>query len=242
MANIHTPYEDSISIPPKNHSVCNPMDEAVAALRGISSGFKGVDKGFEALFTMCIDRMEQQPIYNNCDIWADALLYLVEYDPDSRRSVIVESIAKLLLSKAYGDNDELPQPPQHTHPAAIPEPYSKQTVQGPAKQSDCPESTEDAVHIMCKDSQVDSDSLPHSLRHSNNYNAIEHARYLAKFLKQVCWAAENNKFDDFTAWQGLELVLDLLQDKIDIGCGDYKFPTISYKNNAPCLVDRNNDW
>lgn len=220
----------------------NPIADAVTALRGIVKTFKGKDKEFEALFALTVDGLElQAPTTDNCGVWADALLYLVETDPDSRRSVIVEDIARRLLQSAYGDNDDLPPPPQYTAPTQSEEPSSQPPAKDPIISPRMDKVDFKGNLILCNVKEASSDSLPLSLRHGNIYDAISEAQQLFELLRELCTAMDNKDFV-FESWGGLSLMLDFLQDKMEIATGEYKFPLSDYTNDSPALVKRRHDW
>jgi hypothetical protein len=92
--------------------------------------------------------------------------------------------------------------------------------------------------ILCKVDGVSTDSLPMSLRHIDPGSALEDARALVLFL----WDAfEVEKPSESSGNAGLLLVLNLIQDKLEIGMGRNKFPFISHKDDAPALVEREDD-
>lgn len=48
----------------------NPIADAITALRGVVKRFKGEDKEFEALFSICLDSVENGPqTYEQSLIW-----------------------------------------------------------------------------------------------------------------------------------------------------------------------------
>lgn len=80
--------------------------------------------------------------------------------------------------------------------------------------------------------RVSPASLPKSLRHVLPGEILEDARSLAAFLRSVVFlraVAADHDADpdmDFSAFQGLALVLNLLEDKLDIAAGVYRFPYV----------------
>ena len=93
--------------------------------------------------------------------------------------------------------------------------------------------------VLCTPEQhVTSESLPRCLRHMSKEDALYDAGTLTRFLYDVASAASNYP-DVFEAqgWHGMELVLDLLQDKIAIASGEYKFPFFR-SGDTPNLAER----
>lgn len=88
--------------------------------------------------------------------------------------------------------------------------------------------------ILCVLGKASADSLPVSLLHHSPVTALEDARALTVFLQGVC--AENSVPTGGN--EGLLLVLELLQDKLEIGMGRYRFPFLSHEDDAPALVER----
>lgn len=89
--------------------------------------------------------------------------------------------------------------------------------------------------------QVSAQSLPWSLRHGSASDALEEALDLCIFLQDVTFLADNIKTDvpfNQAGMRGLMHVQSLLRDKLEIGMGVYKFPFLSWKDNAPALVER----
>ena len=88
--------------------------------------------------------------------------------------------------------------------------------------------------LLCVVDKVSVDSLPVTMRHHAHSAALEDARALIVFLQGVC--AENAVPTGGN--EGLLLVLELLQDKLEIGMGRYRFPFLSHEDGAPSLVAR----
>jgi len=89
------------------------------------------------------------------------------------------------------------------------------------------------VLVPCK--EVYGHSLPHCLRHAARADALDEGKALLVFLRQVL--AADDAYDSEGA-RGLDLVLALALDKIEIGSGDYKFPEMGWKDETPVLVER----
>lgn len=91
------------------------------------------------------------------------------------------------------------------------------------------------------------DSLPFSLRHCARWEALKDARHLATFLHEVNYlqqvTAETSSGTLCTEWpalQGMQLVLCLLADKLDIAAGAYRFPFAGLAADYPKLAERVN--
>jgi hypothetical protein len=97
--------------------------------------------------------------------------------------------------------------------------------------------------ILCTVKKVKADSLPHSLHHTGEGCAFLDAENLIAFLEEFacrCHMVDHNgpeAFADARAWIGMELVLKLLRDKIEISTGKYKFPWHGDEDD-PALVKR----
>ena len=96
-------------------------------------------------------------------------------------------------------------------------------------------------HILVTADEVHCSSLPWSLRHCNLQAALEDARSLSVFLQEITFLA--SIFEDDEAFseegeRGLMHVQRLLRDKLEIGMGVYKFPTISWSETSPELAAR----
>lgn len=87
--------------------------------------------------------------------------------------------------------------------------------------------------------KVYTGSLPLALRHICPADALEDAKALTSFL---CYTVDaSSAFQGVLGAEdcrGLSLVLDLLMDKINIGSGDYKFPTLGWGDDVPALAER----
>lgn len=96
-----------------------------------------------------------------------------------------------------------------------------------------------ARKVLVTEEKVYADSLPHSLRHASSSDALEDAKSIAHLLSHVvCAFATYQTQVSEEAHKGMVLVVDLLIDKLDIGSEQYKFPTISWGDNDPALVER----
>lgn len=84
--------------------------------------------------------------------------------------------------------------------------------------------------------KVAPDSLPRSLRHYSKNNCLKEANELLLLLNEICWGARDSD-SIFNGWGGMLLVLDLIQDKVAIGSGEYHFP-LSGSSDDPVLVER----
>ena len=93
--------------------------------------------------------------------------------------------------------------------------------------------------VLCDAAEVQADSLPLSLRHYSPGDALEEAKAIAHFFSHAVEA-----FSDYESgvnaegYRGFTLVLDLLIDKLDIGRGSYKFPTVGWDDDLPALVEK----
>ena len=93
--------------------------------------------------------------------------------------------------------------------------------------------------ILCTEKKVAVDSLPHSLRHMSQQDALHDAKLLTRFLYDVSTAASGySEVFEADGWGGMSLVLDLLRDKIDIASGEYSFPHFAHGEDVPSLVKR----
>lgn len=95
-------------------------------------------------------------------------------------------------------------------------------------------------NILCTVERVQIGSLPHCLRHHAPANALGDAVKLTTMLEQFfsmgCFVED--AAIDSSVFPGLCLVFDLLRDKIEIGMGDYKFPSCGIGDDKPGLVER----
>lgn len=88
-----------------------------------------------------------------------------------------------------------------------------------------------------------SASLPLSLNHLRPDDALREARQLTAFLREFVFClrlAEEEPSLSADAAAGLEMTLNLLQDKIDIGAGHYLFP-LNGLAGSPALARRLED-
>lgn len=84
------------------------------------------------------------------------------------------------------------------------------------------------------------DSLPYCLRHSGTDTALHEARCLTSLLQDITFLQILTEDENLNtmARRGLEQVLFLLQDKLDIAAGVYKFPMVSRSDDAVVLAER----
>ena len=87
------------------------------------------------------------------------------------------------------------------------------------------------------DEKAHPDSLPRSLCHSSQTEALEEARALALFLQYVARLPQGEEDPSETVKLGSDLCFDLLLDKIEIAMGVYRFP-YSGSFDAPALCIR----
>jgi hypothetical protein len=88
-------------------------------------------------------------------------------------------------------------------------------------------------NFLCNAEKVDMESLPLSLRHFSEFDALHDAKNLVAFLRQTAdaeYCADSTTAYPSEAWEGMGLVLNLLQDKIAIASGEYKFPMIDTRS------------
>lgn len=86
-------------------------------------------------------------------------------------------------------------------------------------------------------------SLPLSLKHLRPADALREARQLTAFLREFAFRLrfeEDEPSLSADAAAGLELALNLLQDKIDIGAGRYLFP-LNGLADSPALAERRDE-
>jgi hypothetical protein len=95
------------------------------------------------------------------------------------------------------------------------------------------EQKKEARRVLVNDEIVDMDSLPRSLRHIFEGEALREAIEIVDFLN--AFGSNGDRDWAFGAWNGLCHVLDLLRDKIEIGAGLYKFP-------MGCVGDDHPPW
>ncbi|WP_298034636.1 hypothetical protein [uncultured Desulfovibrio sp.] len=101
--------------------------------------------------------------------------------------------------------------------------------------------TPSMARFQCTTKEVDCRSLPWSLRHSGEWEAIEDARNLAVFLMEVLTSPEVEEMANTNLgnWRGgARLCFELMVDKLDIASGEYAFPLLSHAKDAPCLCRR----
>lgn len=86
-------------------------------------------------------------------------------------------------------------------------------------------------------------SLPLSLHHLRPDDALREARQLTAFLREFVFRLrleDDEPSLSADAAAGLEMTLNLLQDKIDIGAGHYLFP-LNGPADSPALAERRNE-
>ena len=82
-------------------------------------------------------------------------------------------------------------------------------------------------------------SLPLSLRHPSPEAALEEAQWLVDFLRDVTLSkAGDESCSSKESALGLSLVLDLVQDKLNVASGVYRFPLLAWNEDAPVLAER----
>ena len=93
--------------------------------------------------------------------------------------------------------------------------------------------------ILCTEAEVALKSLPRCLRHCGKGDSIQEAIQIAKMLHILFMSLEDDGWTDRKdGLKGLELVLELLLDKLEIAAGEYKFPFLAYGEDVPALVER----
>ena len=101
-----------------------------------------------------------------------------------------------------------------------------------------PKSSEVPMSIrFSHDEKAHPDSLPRSLCHSSQTEALEEARALALFLQLVARLPQKEEGGSDAIVLGSDLCFDLLIDKIEIAMGVYRFP-YSGSFDAPALCIR----
>ena len=90
---------------------------------------------------------------------------------------------------------------------------------------------------LSHDDTAHPDSLPRSLCHSSQTEALEEARALAFFLQYVARLPQGEEAPSEAVKLGSDLCFDLLLDKIEIAMGVYRFP-YSGAFDAPALCIR----
>ena len=93
--------------------------------------------------------------------------------------------------------------------------------------------------ILCTETEVAVKSLPRCLRHCGKGDSLEDSIKITKMLRILFMALEDPDWTDREAGlEGMELVLALLLDKLEIASGEYKFPILTHDLEAPALVER----
>jgi hypothetical protein len=94
--------------------------------------------------------------------------------------------------------------------------------------------------VLVNKNQVHADSLPWSLRHCTPGDALFDARQIACFLREFAFnlAINPDYGDDQDAFMGMMYTCNLLLDKIEIGRGAYKFPTVGYGEDLSAMAER----
>jgi hypothetical protein len=99
-----------------------------------------------------------------------------------------------------------------------------------------------ARRVLCDVDEVYAGSLPHSLRHTFEGDALQEAASLVIFLRHVAFSFEDKSEGLYEQGaSGLGIILDLILDKIEIGQGAYKFPRADISSDVPALVKREED-
>lgn len=86
-------------------------------------------------------------------------------------------------------------------------------------------------------------SLPLSLKHLRPADALREACQLTAFLREFAFRLRLEEDDpalSADAAAGLEMALNLLQDKLDIGAGRYLF-TLNGPADSPALAQRRDE-
>jgi hypothetical protein len=90
--------------------------------------------------------------------------------------------------------------------------------------------------------KVKRTSLPRSLRHHSEGEAIEQAIHIMHALRICTLSITYNEDGAWTnqreAAQGIELITELVIDKLEIAGGIYKFPFETSGDNMPDLCER----
>jgi hypothetical protein len=90
--------------------------------------------------------------------------------------------------------------------------------------------------------KVKRESLPRSLRHYNEKQAVEQAIHIMHALRICTLSITYNEDGAWTnqreAAQGIELITELVIDKLEIAGGFYKFPFETSGDNVPDLCER----
>jgi hypothetical protein len=99
-------------------------------------------------------------------------------------------------------------------------------------------SSKTLVHV----DKVERTSLPRSLRHYNEKQAIEQAIQIMHALRictlSITYNEDGTWANQREAAQGIELITELVIDKLEIAGGFYKFPFETSGDNIPDLCDR----
>lgn len=96
-------------------------------------------------------------------------------------------------------------------------------------------------------SKVQANSLPRCLRHSGTWEALEDARKIVSLLSEIAFlnllATEHKDgglFRDELTAGGFDLLVELLQDKLDIAAEHYSFPFVGH-HDSPILAKRDEE-
>ncbi|MDR1660665.1 MAG: hypothetical protein LBR94_10110 [Desulfovibrio sp.] len=94
--------------------------------------------------------------------------------------------------------------------------------------------------VLCNVKEVRTLSLPRSLRHGYKECLLLDAKGLVYFLQDfAAMVPDADLVIRDEAWYGMQVVLDLLLDKIEIGMGWYNFPMSAPDDgDAPALAER----
>lgn len=83
------------------------------------------------------------------------------------------------------------------------------------------------------------ESLPRSLRHLSDKDALYGAALLVEFLQSAiarCMESKDTASDNEI--MGMDKCFDLLRDKIEIGAGIYDFPQMGYDTDQKLCIRR----
>jgi len=98
--------------------------------------------------------------------------------------------------------------------------------------------------ILCTEKEVYIESLPRCLRHYQKSVPLEDAIRITKMLHIIFMAFEDNDWwtEGEEGLKGVDLVLRLLLDKLEIASGEYRFPNQTIIDDAPSLEHFNIDF
>ena len=91
--------------------------------------------------------------------------------------------------------------------------------------------------VLVEQDKVYCPSLPRSLRHVSQHDALESARQLAILLYEITFLSRKDGLCE-DAMDGLMNVQGLLLDKLETGMGAYKFPFLTWGDESSLLAER----